>query len=373
MLRSFFFAGFECATGYNAGGAWIDQVVATKHDKYVEEDYRRLREVGIHTVREGIRWPYVDFRGHYDFGSVMPFVRAAQKQNMEIIWDLFHYGYPEDLDIFGDEFRKRFADYCYATARFILARQDGPYYFTPVNEPSYLSWAAGDKGRFAPHCRGKSGQLKIALAVAAIQGIEAIRAIIPEARMVNVDPVCRVVPPANRPDLVSETESFNQLAVFESWDLLCGRVMPELGGSRAHLDIIGMNYYWTNQWELGRDEQPLAADDPRLSPLRDLVRGVWQRYGGELLITETGHVNDMRSPWLEYVTGEAQALLSEGIPLRGICLYPILGMPEWHMRHQWTPMGLWDLEYQTPKLERKVHQPMLEILRQAQRRLAKGQ
>jgi hypothetical protein len=90
------------------------------------------------------------------------------------------------------------------------------------------------------------------------------------------------------------------------------------------------------------------------------------------LITETGHVDDMRSPWLDYVTGEAQALLSEGIPLRGICLYPILGMPEWHMRHQWTPMGLWDLALHTPALERKIHQPMLDMLRQAQQRLAGG-
>ena len=151
MLRSFFFAGFECATGYNAGGEWIDQIAATQHDKYVDEDYRRLREVGIQTAREGIRWPYVDFRGHLDFSSVIPFVKAASKHQMEIIWDLFHYGYPEDLDPFGEEFRKRFAAYCYAAAKFLLVHHEGPYYFTPVNEPSYISWAAGDMGRFAPH------------------------------------------------------------------------------------------------------------------------------------------------------------------------------------------------------------------------------
>jgi beta-glucosidase/6-phospho-beta-glucosidase/beta-galactosidase len=300
----------------------------------------------------------------------MPFVKAASKHKMEIIWDLFHYGYPEDLDVFGEEFRKRFAAYCYAIARFLLRHHEGPYYFTPVNEPSYFSWAAGDKRRFAPHCKGKAGDLKIAMALAGIRGINAIREVIPEARMVNVDPVCRVVPPADRPELAAETERYNQFAVFESWDLLCGKAMPELGGSRAHLDIVGMNYYWTNQWELGRDEHPLASHDPRLAPLRDLVRGVWQRYGGDLLITETGHVDDMRGPWLDYVAQETQAMLDEGIPLRGICLYPILGMPEWHFRHQWTPMGLWDLQHHTVKLERKIHQPMLEALRRTQKLLA---
>src|ERR1700745_3328079 len=126
MFKSFFFAGFECATGYNADRKWIDQVVGTQHDKYVEEDYRRLREVGIQAVREAIRWPYVDFRGHYDFSSVTPFLKAAWKYHMEVFWDLFHYGYPEDLDIFSDEFRKRFASYCRAVAKYIKSHQEGP-------------------------------------------------------------------------------------------------------------------------------------------------------------------------------------------------------------------------------------------------------
>src|SRR5690606_21982968 len=53
-------------------------------------------------------------------------------------------------------------------------------------------------------------------------------------------------------------------------------------------------------------------------------------------------------------------------PLGGICLYPILGMPEWHDRSQWAHMGLWDLEREQNVLERRVCAPMLEALRQAQ-------
>ena len=60
MFRSFYMAGFECATGYNASRDRIDQIACTQHDLHVEEDYRRLREVGVLTVREGVRWPLVD-------------------------------------------------------------------------------------------------------------------------------------------------------------------------------------------------------------------------------------------------------------------------------------------------------------------------
>jgi hypothetical protein len=37
MFKSFFFAGYECATGYNAKRQWIDQIAATQHDLHVSE------------------------------------------------------------------------------------------------------------------------------------------------------------------------------------------------------------------------------------------------------------------------------------------------------------------------------------------------
>lgn len=368
MFRSFFFAGFECATGYNATGEWIDQVAATHHDRHADEDYRRLAEVGIYAAREAIRWPLVDRGGGgYDFSSAAPFLEAGRKHGIEIIWDLFHYGYPDDLDLFSEEFPKRFSDYCHAAAAYICSHSRGPCYFTPVNEPSFFAWAGGHVGRFAPHCVGKGVELKRALIRAAIQGIDAIWAAVPNARIVNVDPLCHVVPPRERPELKDDADGFNTHAVFESWDMLAGKRMPELGGSRKHLDIVGINYYWTNQWELGRDERPLPEDDPRRIPLRDLVRSVYQRYGGELLITETAHVDDMRPTWLACVADETEALLAEGVPLRGVCLYPILGMPEWHEPTKWTQMGLWELSECPEGLERKICEPMLAALRKAQR------
>lgn len=367
MFNSFFFAGFEGTATFNAHHQWIDQIVATEHDRHADLDYRLLRENGLRAARETVRWPLVDRRGKYDFSSVRPFLEASQRHQIEVIWDLFHYGYPKDLDPFSEEFVRRFADYCYAAARFIYAHQDATCYFTPVNEPSFLAWAGGEVGRFAPHCIGRGSELKIALVRAAIAGIDAIRAAVPEARIVNVDPLCRVVPPADHVDPHADAEDFNQRAVFEAWDMLSGRLWPDLGGSSAHLDIIGVNYYWTNQWEIGREEDELPIDDPRRMHLADLLRSVWQRYGHEFLITETAHVGDMRAFWMRAMADECEKLLDEGIPLRGACLYPILGMPEWHDRKIWTRMGLWDLVPREGELKREICPPMLDALREAQR------
>jgi hypothetical protein len=370
MFRSFFLAGFEGSTGYNRHGRWFDQVVATGHDKTVDEDYRQLAELDIHAVRETIRWPLLDLGGgRYDFSTVEPFVESAQRHRIEVIWDLFHYGFPQGLDLWSDEFPRRFADYCYAVGRYIAQHGEGTCAFTPVNEPSFMAHAGGEKGLFAPHVTGRGWDLKVALTRAAIAGVNALRAACPEARMVNVDPLCRGTCPFDRPDLKEEVRDFNERLVFQSWDMLCGRLLPELGGSRDHLDVVGINYYWTNQWEWGAAPRsdgvipPLADDDPRRWSVSDLVRSVWERYGGEVMITETSHIADHRGRWLREVAAEAERLLLDGIPIRGVCLYPILGMPEWHDPDSWTPMGLWDpVCHHDPCGERLICEPMLEAL-----------
>ena len=367
MFRSFFFAGFEGTTTSNLQHQWIDQISATQHDEQADADYCRLREVGMHAAREAIRWPLVDQGGRYDFSSAQPFVEASRRHGIEVIWDLFHYGYPRDLDPFSAEFIARFAAYCDAAARFVSAHTDGPYYFTPVNEPSFFAWAGGEVGRFAPHCHGRGPEFKVALVRAAIAGINAIRAVLPNARIVNVDPICRVVPPVDHFDPHAHAKDFNHRAVFEAWDMLAGRTRPELGGSREHLDIIGVNYYWTNQWEIGREERPLSFDDPRRMSLAQLLRRVWQRYGAEMLVTETSHADEMRPIWMNVVAHDCEKLLNEGVPVRGVCLYPILGMPEWHEPTIWTRMGLWDLVQDGKELRREIYPPMLDALRAAQR------
>jgi beta-glucosidase/6-phospho-beta-glucosidase/beta-galactosidase len=366
MFQSFFLAGFEGSTGYNIHRQWFDQIQATQHDRFVDEDYARLKAVGIHAVREAVRWPLIDNGRTYDFSSLQPFIEASRRRRIEIIYDLFHFGYPSHINLFSEDFPKRFADYCYAVARHIAKNTGGICYFTPINEPSYFSWAGGEVGMFAPHKIGRGEELKVQLIRAALAGIRAIRAACPQSRIVNVDPICRVALPAGRPEMTEAVESYNNNAVFQSWDMLSGRLYPELGGSPEHLDIVGINYYWTNQWEWGKTGEPLEDRDPRRWSLRQLVRSVWERYGAEMLITETSHVDELRPIWLLELADEVQALLSEKVPLGGVCLYPILGMPEWHYPDQWTQMGLWELVRDGKTLQRYPYPPMLEALEVAQ-------
>src|SRR5205085_687374 len=265
---------------------------------HCDADYMRLEEVGIHTVREAIRWPLVDRRGRFDFSSIEPFVEAALRHDFDVIWDLFHYGYPDDVDLFSWDFPKRFAEYCHASAEFIRRRMHRTCYFTTINEPSYFAWAGGEVGRFAPYEKNRGPELKRAFACATIEAVDGIRDACAGARIVSVDPICRVVPAPGSRESIEYAQRFNNEWVFEFWDMVSGRILPELGGGAEYLDIVGLNYYWTNQWEYGSSSVPLAADDPRRVPLSDLVRTAWQRYGAEIVITETSALAEARGPWL---------------------------------------------------------------------------
>lgn len=356
-------AGFECACGFNRHGEWFDQIEATGHDVRADEDFRNCRNLGLMTAREGVRWPLVDRGLRYDFSQLAPRVDAAQRYGIELIYDLFHYGYPPDLDPATDAFIERFADYCYEVARFLRARADGPFWFTPVNEPSYYSWAAGHAGLFAPHWCDRGYELKVQVARACIEGINAIRSVLPEARIVHADPLCRVVPATDEEEDVEAARRFNEVAVFESLDMIAGRLRPELGGSAEHLDVVGVNYYWTNQWVHGCPEAPLREADPRCHSLGTLLRTVWDRYHHPIVVTETSHSQPKKAWWLREVAREVQSIRQAGIPLEGVCLYPALGMPEWHDRSVWAHMGLWEVDDNGNRTE---HPEMVDALRTAQ-------
>ena len=373
VLSSFFSAGFEGTAGYDRNGTWFDQVVSTGHQARVDEDYAALAALGISSVRESVRWPLVDIgrggpgRGRYDFSSLDPFLAAAGRHRVRVLWDLFHFGYPRDLDIWGPDFVPRFADYCRATALYIRERTDGPWCFAPVNEPSYFAYAAGEQALFPPYARGRADDLKAVIVRAAVAGAAAVRAACPGAIVTAIDPLCRVAAPDGRPDLAGEVAAFNEGAVFQAWDGLMGRA--DAGERGAAPDVIGVNYYWTCQWEWGMPPDaegavpPLADDDPRRLSLADLLRGVWQRYRRPILLAETGHWGDARPGWLRRVGAAAEELHAEGVPLLGVCLYPIIGMTDWHQPTRWMPLGLWDrVDGAGADGPRLLHRPTAEVL-----------
>lgn len=335
---SFLVAGFECSSHRRNDGRRLDLLDTTGHVRWVSSDYRQLSAMGIRSIRDGLRWHLIETRpGHYDWSSFLPMLRAARACDLQVIWDLCHYGYPDDLDIWRPTFVERFARFCAAVAR--LIREEGielPFY-SPLNEISFWSWAGGAVGYFNPSAQGRGLELKHQLVRASIAAIEAIREQAPSARFVQCEPLINVIADSRRVDQVNAAEDYRQ-SQFDAWDLMTGRQWPGLGGQESYLDIVGVNFYPHNQWFHNGPKILRGARDYR--PLAGMLCEVYQRYGRPMLLSETGAEADERVPWLAYVSDQVEQAMRRGVPIKGICWYPILDYPGWD-NDRYCPAGLY--------------------------------
>lgn len=373
-FSSFWIAGFESACHVNALGERLDMLAATQHDRFVADDYARLREVGISTARDTARWHRIEpSPGRYDFSSLDPYLAAAREHGIQVIWDLLHYGWPDDLDLFAPAFVDRFAAFCGAVARHVKQHDGAAPLYTPINEISFFAWAAGDVGWFHPHAQGRGPELKRQLVRAWIAGVEAIWHVDPRARIVSAEPLIHTVPPRGSEEETGAAEAQNA-SQWEAWDMIVGRREPELGGHPRYLDVVGVNFYHDNQWEMPGGQKihwHLLPRDPRWVPLSTLLEQAYRRYERPFFIAETSHVGVGRPEWLREVAEEVAIAVEAGVPVDGICLYPIVDRFEWDNPAHWHNSGLWDFAHEPDGTFRRViNEPYAQALRRAQARLA---
>jgi beta-glucosidase/6-phospho-beta-glucosidase/beta-galactosidase len=348
--------GFESSCQVNQLGR-IDMIAATQHDRFVHEDYRRLRDFDMQTVRDTVRWHLVEAHPRrYDFSSLDGQIEAANDAGIQVIWDFCHYGWPDDIDLFAAEFVERFASFSRAVAEYLRSRTEIPLLVTPINEISFFSWASGESRWFYPYAKGKGPEIKRQLIRAAIAAIDEIRTVDPTARIVTAEPVIHVVPPAHKLDVGGVAAAYRG-SQFEAWDMLAGTHAPELGGRADYLDVIGVNFYHDNQWEHpgGRKiHWHIHPRDPRWVPFHRLVAEVYERYRRPIFVAETSHVGVGRPAWIREMTDEVCKALKHGVPLEGVCLYPIVDRFEWTDPTHWHNSGLWDFDIEADGTYRRV-------------------
>ena len=361
IFKSFWQGGFECSTHRHADGRRLDLLAQTRHDEFCLKDFRRLSSLGIQTVRTGARWHLIEANpSNYCFDSLLPTIKAAEKTGLQILLDLFHFGWPDHLDIFDPTFPDRFGQYTRAVARFLKPYRHLFGAFAPVNEISFFAWAGGAVAHINPHATGRSDELKRILVRAAVIGSEILLNECCAVRLIAPEPAIHVAGDPTIPGDEHEAAAFSA-AQYQSWDMLSGRSHPELGGRPEYLDIIGVNFYEQNQW-LASGER-LAPTDSRFKPFRKMLQEVWERYRRPMFVSETGTEDLARVEWFNYICREVTAAHDAGVPVHGICLYPILNHPGWdNDRHCYN--GLFD--YADENGDREVYLPLAEALRHQQ-------
>src|SRR5919106_2562577 len=133
LFDSYFLGGFECSTHRRHDGGRLDPLAATRHDRAAVQDYQQMIQHGIRTVRDGVRWHLIEGSpGRYDWSSFLPMLHASRDIGMQVLWDLCHYGWPDDLDIWTPAFVERFSRFAKAVATLVRGETDAIPFYCPV-------------------------------------------------------------------------------------------------------------------------------------------------------------------------------------------------------------------------------------------------
>ncbi|MER9876656.1 beta-glucosidase [Mesorhizobium sp. M0195] len=328
---SFFMAGFECSSHRRADGARLDLIRATSHDIHAHADYRRCAELGLRTIRDGLRWHLIETApGVFDWSSWTSAIEAAQAAGVQIIWDIFHYGSPDHIDQGGPGFIKAYVRFAAEAVRVHRSATGVAPLVCPINEISFFAWAV-EVGYFPRVGPNKRGWFKRHLVRAAVAGVRAMREAEPGCRFIWAEPLIHIAPRDRTHPERRRAENARQ-GQFEAYDMLIGRVEPDLGGSEDVVDVIGLNFYPHNQWYLNGPTIPMGHHEYRA--LSELLVEVAERYKKPMFIAETGAEGSGRPAWLHYVCDEVRDATSLGAPVQGICLYPVTAYPGWdNSRH----------------------------------------
>ncbi|WP_309091002.1 beta-galactosidase [Phenylobacterium sp.] len=360
-FNSYFMGGFDCASHRRRDGARVDSLVAQRHDRFAAQDYAAVAAHGLRTVRDGLRWHLIEpSRGTYDWSSWRPMLRAAREAGVQVIWDLWHYGHPDWLDIWSPDFVERIAAYAEAAARVLAEETDEVPIWCPMNEISYFAYMAGDQAEWLPYASGEGVALKRQLIRAAIAATDAVRRVDPRARILWCEPCVHIVPQSMSPADVTEARIMAE-AQWEAFDMLAGRREPELGGRPDVLDIVGLNFYSHNQWTPAGNFVPMGHHSWR--PFSTMLTDIASRYGRPVIVAETGAEGSARAAWLSYVASEVEEAREAGVPVQGVCLYPVCNYPGWN-DGRLCPTGL--LGMADDQGSRPVHQPLARELRRRQ-------
>jgi hypothetical protein len=81
---------------------------------------------------------------------------------------------------------------------------------------------------------------------------------------------------------------------------------------------------------------------------------VYARYQRPICLGETSHFGIGRARWIREIGAEVAAAIEDGVPVQGVCLYPLIDRPDWDDPSHWHNSGLFDMVQEPDGTLRRV-------------------
>jgi dTDP-4-dehydrorhamnose reductase len=357
--------GIECTVN-RVGGQFRRQLAFSGHLDRIESDLDAFEELGLSAIRYPVLWEHVEASaGFHDFRKADRAMSHLRQSPMRPIVGLLHHGSgPQTTDMTDPRFAEKLADY----ARAVALRYPWVAAYTPVNEPLTTARFSGLYGHWYPHAHDDRSFVRMLLAEmrGTVLAMKAIRDVNPSAALIQTEDLGRA---GGTPRMRSQV-AFENLRRWLTFDLLCGRVVPEhplydyltrRGGAHpAELawlaqnpcppDVIGINHYpRSNRWlderlslydtrSHGGNGRMRYADVAAFEALADpptlfsLIQEAWQTYGIPIALTEV-HVDGPaheRIAWWANAMEASEIALRRGTRVTAVTAWSLLGSFDWN-------------------------------------------
>lgn len=356
--------GHECTVN-RVGEGFSDQSLISGHDAR-PDDLDRFAALGVTALRYPVLWERIAPAdpSTSDWGWTDARFERLRSLQIRPIAGLVHHGSgPRYTNLLDEDFARGLSVFAGAAA----ARYEWIEDWTPINEPLTTARFSALYGHWYPHARDeRSFWLALLNQIDGIRlSMREIRIVNPSARLIQTEDLGRSWSTAP----LRHQAGFDNVRRWMTWDLLCGRVVPEhdMWNRLAHLgfarrlaaiaddpcvpDIIGVNHYLTSDRFLdhrlrrypaqaigGNDEQRYADVEairvlnPAPAGLRGALREAWLRYRIPLAVTEVhnGSTRDEQMRWMGEAWQIAGELRQTGVDIRAVTNWALLGSQGWN-------------------------------------------
>lgn len=380
--------GVECTVN-RVGDRFFDQLERSGHARRLA-DLDLFAALGVRAMRYPVLWERTAPAGveSADWSWADERLCRLRELGVRPVVGLVHHGSgPAHTSLVDPQFPEKLAAY----ARAVAERYPWVEDYTPVNEPLTTARFSGLYGHWYPHGRDDRtfARALVNQCRAVALSMRAIREVNPRARLVQTEDLGKT----------HSTRALGYQADFEnerrwlSFDLLAGRVtrghamwgfLFDCGVAEEELewfvgnpcppDIVGVNHYITSERFLderlsrypasahGGNGRQAYADVEAVRVLSEGVAGprallaeAWERYGLPLAVTEAhlGCTREEQLRWLAEVWEGAASLRREGVDVRAVTAWSLLGAFDWDClltrdRGSYEP-GVFDLRGGEPR------------------------
>ncbi|SMB85970.1 family 1 glycosylhydrolase [Deinococcus hopiensis] len=375
--------GVEC-TFNRVRENYLNQLEVCGHDRRLE-DLDQLAQLGARRIRYPVLWEQVAPEHPEFLNWQWTDERLLRLQQLELqpIATLLHHGSgPQYTSLLDPQFPEKLADY----ARRVAQRYPWLRAYTPVNEPLTTARFSGLYGVWYPHHTSDEGFVRMLLneCRGTVLAMRAIREVQPDAELIQTDDLGK----AHATPAMQHEADFQNERRWLAYDLLCGRVdeahplwtyLRSSGATSEELlwfrvnpcppDVIGVDYYVTSERFLDErreryQEHHRNATHADIEAVRvyhntagieALLHETWERYGLPVAVTEVhlGSTREEQLRWFESFWQAAERVREEGVDLRALTSWAILGSFDWNTLHtefkgHYEP-GAFDVRTSTPR------------------------